>query len=244
MVEIAGGGRDYSNPDMFSPKYPGEGKEYADPREAVKAALTIRDLWKKDAPDEEIGVDEGCTGGWTMPFDGSDDDTLIAWAEKEYADLEKCARCGNILGGRQDHWIEIYEPPYGGYDGTLMNETMDPKEYYCSENCGDLAYDDAYKYWAESERDNWLAQIDDPRYASVWLRDTRTGYRNNYENYDIDDEDGEVLYRENPESNDQLVIDVAELHKEYGDIGFHTGKVIDHAREVFTLEAPVVEIGK
>ena len=109
MVEIAGGGGDYSNPDMFSPKYPGEGEEYTDPREAVKVALLIRDLWQKDAPDEEIEVGEGCTGGYTMPFDGSDDDALIAWAEKEYADLEKCARCGKILTGE---WIAIYEPPY------------------------------------------------------------------------------------------------------------------------------------
>jgi hypothetical protein len=134
MVEIAGGGRDYSNPDMFSPKYPGEGKEYADPREAVKAALTIRDLWKKDAPDEEIGVDEGCTGGWTMPFDGSDDDTLIAWAEKEYADLEKCALCGKILPAKRERWQA------NDWSG----------EEYCSEDCARIVSEDEaeqdYKY--------------------------------------------------------------------------------------------------
>jgi hypothetical protein len=239
MVEIAGGGRDYSNPDMASPQYPGEGEEYTDPREAVKVALLIRDLWKEDEPDEEIGVGEGCTGGYTMPFDSSDDATLIAWAEEKYAELEKCARCGEVLGDRQDHWIQIYEPPY---NDSLMNDFTEPKEYYCSENCGDRAYDEAYVYWAESERDEWLAKIDDPRYASVSLVNTRDSRVSRYDNYGILDD--EVLYRENPESNEQLEIDVAELHKEYGDIGFHAGKVIDHAREVFTLEAPVVESGK
>jgi hypothetical protein len=175
-----------------------------------------------------------------MPFDGSDDDTLIAWAEKEYADLEKCARCGKILGGRQDHWIQIYEPPY---NDSLMNDFQEPKEYYCSENCGDLAYDDAYKYWAESERNNWLAQIDDPRYASVWLKNSEPENRAYLYGYDVGGEDGEIRYRENPTGNEQLEIDLAELHSGNADIGYEADKVIDHAREVFSLPAPLVEIG-
>ena len=50
VVEIASGGRDYSNPDMLVEKYAGEGQEYSDPREALEVALSIAKQWKQDKP--------------------------------------------------------------------------------------------------------------------------------------------------------------------------------------------------
>jgi len=97
MVEIAGGGLDYANPDMLVARYPGEGKEYEDPCEAVEAALTIAKQWKADCPDKEIEVAYGNTMGFTMPFEGSDEKELREWAEKRYEELPKCDRCGEVL---------------------------------------------------------------------------------------------------------------------------------------------------
>ena len=83
VVEIAEGGLDYANPDMLVSKYPGEGEEYEDPREAVTAALEIAKLWRSDS-NEEIEVAYGNTLGFTMPFEGSEEKDLIEWAEKRY----------------------------------------------------------------------------------------------------------------------------------------------------------------
>lgn len=84
VVEIAAGGLDYANPDMLAAKYPGEGREYTSAREAVEAALSIRDAWRRDAPHKVITVARGFTGGCTMPFEADEDDAALrAWAEKQ-----------------------------------------------------------------------------------------------------------------------------------------------------------------
>ena len=98
-VEIASGGRDYSNPDMLVAKYPGEGEEYTNPIEAVKAAIAIATAWKKDCPKLKINIAHGNTGGCTMPFEGSTRKELRAWAEKLYESLPKCDGCGGLIGG-------------------------------------------------------------------------------------------------------------------------------------------------
>lgn len=96
-VEIARGGLIYTNPDMLVSKYDGEGEEYADPREAVEAALKIRDAWKKDDPDLTINVAHGATMGFTIPFEGDGDEALKKWAETEYENLPKCDQCGELI---------------------------------------------------------------------------------------------------------------------------------------------------
>jgi len=100
IVEIAVGGRDYANPDMLVPKYTGEGEEYEDPREAVAAAIAIRDAWRKDKPDVQIDVAHGCTGGDTMPFEACTGFELNAWANKRWGDAPKCDHCGGLLPER------------------------------------------------------------------------------------------------------------------------------------------------
>lgn len=114
MVELAGGGLDYANPDMLCSMWPehGEGKEYEDPREALKAAILVRDAWitslldqgklvLSNAEDEDDGrprVETGHTMGFTMPFCSYPaDEELAEWAEKRYAELVKCSHCETIL---------------------------------------------------------------------------------------------------------------------------------------------------
>lgn len=120
-VEIASGGLNFANPDMLCAKFAGEGKEYTDPREAVEAAINIRNAWSK-ITDESIGVAHGCTGGMTMPFEASEESELHEWAEKEYEKLPKCSHCGDLLG--KEKFCHDFS------DGDL----------FCSENCAETNY--------------------------------------------------------------------------------------------------------
>ena len=122
MVEIAKGGIDYANADMLGVKYAklGEGSEYDDPREAVKAALAIAKQWRLDDPSESINVGCGYTGGNSIPFEPSDEDELNEWANKEYDSIPKCTQCGDPLPK------EYYYDPFIGDD---------PDYRYCSEYC-------------------------------------------------------------------------------------------------------------
>ena len=49
VVEISQGGIDYCNPGALSKRYPGEFEEFANPVEAVEAAILIAQQWQKDA---------------------------------------------------------------------------------------------------------------------------------------------------------------------------------------------------
>lgn len=123
MVEIAQGGLDYANPGMLVPKFKelGEGNEYTDPREAVEAAILIRDAWKQGSEDDvEIGM--GHTFGHSMPFDGDSDENLRARAEKLWEKLPKCAECGGLMGKEK-----YGDPHMGEYD-------------CCSEHCAEKRY--------------------------------------------------------------------------------------------------------
>jgi len=125
-VEIAFGGRDYSNADMLDPKYKGEGQEYSDPREAVTVAIEIEKLWRKDDPKASIHIDYGATGGSTMPFlNFPTNDELIAWADKTFEQMPKCDQCG----GHRD--AENY---YRFYDDLDLGK-------FCSKHCAEKAQD-------------------------------------------------------------------------------------------------------
>jgi len=141
VVEISDGGIDYCNPDALSAKYRGEFEEFADPREAVETAITIAQQWQADAPDKTILIDHGGTGGMTMPFDGMElgEETYTAlreWANSQYEELEKCCRCGDILGKERWTHPELCE-----------------EEKFCSENCCDNAYWDMMKELEEEEEE-------------------------------------------------------------------------------------------
>jgi len=138
VVEIAGGGLDYANADMLCDKYPklGEGQEYDDPREAVRAAIAIRDAWNKDES-ETARVEAGFTGGWSMPFEEEPtDEDLIAWAQKEWESIPKCPGCG--------------EPMYS--DERYGHQFTDEYEF-CSQSCAEKDYEAIMADWEEDEID-------------------------------------------------------------------------------------------
>lgn len=113
VVEIASGGLDYANPDMLVAKYAGEGSEYANPVEALEAALEIAKQWKQDKPELKINIAHGFTGGYTMPFEPDSEEQLKEWAQKAYDSLKKCDQCGEILGKETCHITE--EPDLGDF---------------------------------------------------------------------------------------------------------------------------------
>jgi len=126
-VEIAFPSIDYSSPDMLVANYAGEGEEYKDPRDAVEAALRIRDEWKKDSG-EEIIVTAGSFNG--MEGEEETDEDLRAWAEKQYASMPKCAVCGEIIDP-DEHYIN---------PDSEWNE-----EKFCSEQHAERAYFEAHE---------------------------------------------------------------------------------------------------
>jgi hypothetical protein len=106
VVEIATGGLDYANPDMVCSKYPGEGREYDDPREAAKVAIEIAKQWRKDKPGKRISVAYGCTSGYTLPFEPSAKNKVVKWANETYEKLPKCDQCGELLP--EVHYIDEF----------------------------------------------------------------------------------------------------------------------------------------
>lgn len=99
VVEIAAGGSDFANADMYVPKYRqlGEGQEYTDPREAANAAIEVLRAWRKDG-EKKAKVAYGATGGFTMPFEPCTIKEVQKWAEGAYERCPKCAQCGEPLG--------------------------------------------------------------------------------------------------------------------------------------------------
>lgn len=130
VVEIAEGGIDYANPDMIVQKYPGEGQEYTDPREAVTAAIAIAEAWAKDQPDLKINIGEGYTMGMTMPFEGQPKEDLIAWAEDRWTKLAKCPTCGEIMEGAEEYYRSGVWT-----SGDFFPD--DDSEKFCSEICAE-----------------------------------------------------------------------------------------------------------
>ena len=108
VVEVSVGGLDYCNPGMLTPKFKhlGEGQEFSDPREAVAAAIKIRDAWRTaGTPDAAIGY--GSTGGMTMFFDPREADEAVAWAEAAWEKLPKCDGCGEPLPDKHKRWHAV-----------------------------------------------------------------------------------------------------------------------------------------
>ena len=127
VVEIAGGGRDYSNPGQLVSKYSGEADEYTDPREAVTVAVDIASQWRKDlrqaGEHRKITIRRGHTGGFTMPFEPTTIKEATDWAEATYTEMPKCPQCGGLMGD------ESWKP----FD-------VDEDEACCSENCANLRF--------------------------------------------------------------------------------------------------------
>lgn len=128
VVEIAGC-LDMAGPDMLVENFKseGEGREFDDPREAVAAAIRIRDLWWAAGKDRSLKDWEKIELRLQRSFviqevDELDDEALLAWAEKRFENIKKCAECGD----------PIYK---GGYypDGCFGDEAYLCCREYCAE---------------------------------------------------------------------------------------------------------------
>jgi hypothetical protein len=86
VVEISSGGLDFTNPDALSAKYPGEFETYADPVEAVEAAISICRAWRQDGK-KEAKVGHGATGGMTLPFATCTFREARRWAKQRREEL-------------------------------------------------------------------------------------------------------------------------------------------------------------
>jgi hypothetical protein len=105
-VEVAAGGLDYAGPDMLVSRYPGEGKEFNDPQEAVETAIEICRAWRKDG-EKRAKVACGSTGGMGIEIEPDTFPGARAWAKKVYAALPKCDGCGDLMGKEKfqaDDW--------------------------------------------------------------------------------------------------------------------------------------------
>jgi hypothetical protein len=136
VVEIAGS-LDTSGPDAYSPPYEGEVESYNDPREAVEAAISIRDSWrvdrqgKQDPSPEDIFLDSD--------EEGEDDDaTTRAWAVQEWQQLPQCDHCGKSLPEKRKRWH-------------LADDCTG--EEFCSQECADKATE-----FVEQENEHMLRE--------------------------------------------------------------------------------------
>lgn len=135
-VEISDGGIAYCNPGALSPKYPGEFEEYDNPVEAVEAAIRIAQAWQKDCSDKEILIDHGATGGFTIFFDGKEQNEetfaeLRKWAKGLLDAMPKCDRCGEPIFRSPITLID--------YDGLK----------FCDEQCAEHFWEDEQASIAE-----------------------------------------------------------------------------------------------
>jgi endogenous inhibitor of DNA gyrase (YacG/DUF329 family) len=127
VVEVSQGGIEYVNPDALVQKYPGEFEEYVGMKAAIKAAIEVARLWKKDlGRKKHIYIGVGCTHGMSVPFDVKPANKkvfrrLLKEAKTFDEKLPKCVRCGDFLTGK--------------------NHRNDFNEYpFCSENCAENDY--------------------------------------------------------------------------------------------------------
>jgi len=128
VVEISYPSIDYVGPDMLMEKYEDEG-EYDDPKEALEGAIKVRDAWKKDNPEIDIGISFGhfdCCEGEPQELED-----LRNEVNNFYNELPKCDVCGQILDENETY--------------TLFNDPEFGK--FCSEYCAEKAL-------AESEDEN------------------------------------------------------------------------------------------
>lgn len=134
VVEVVSPGMDHAGPDMLVDHFKslGEGKEFVDPREALEAALAVRDAWQaKSTAEDEDTVQVNFLG-----HDEETDEELSALAETMFEKMPKCDHCGDPLGPKRDQYTN-YETG----------------EKYCSENCAQAAADFEEEQQREMEED-------------------------------------------------------------------------------------------
>jgi len=158
VVEVVSPGMDHAGPDMLVDHFKslGEGKEFADPREALEAALAVRDAWQAKSTAE----DEDTVQVNFMGHDEETDEELHAIAETMFEKMPKCDNCGDPLGRERDQY-----------------KNRETGEKYCSENCAQAAADFEEEQQREMDREN-EAGDEDATEASLSLTAESTYEKN------------------------------------------------------------------
>jgi len=124
-VEISPHGIDHASADMLGVKFPGEGKEYVDPREAVRVAIEICNAWRKTTKTDGKRPSIALVVPMSMP-EPYTYKQIRKWADQAWERLVKCPRCGDVV-------------PKTKWRHNLCDEP------FCSENCCNLDYEDQQK---------------------------------------------------------------------------------------------------
>jgi hypothetical protein len=135
-VEIAQGGIESASPDMLVEKYRnlGEGDEFVDPREAVKAALAIANKWREVEFGVKLVFGQNLDLVCADPVSYNEAKrTFPKIAQRLYDAAPKCARCGELIE-------ECFH-------------VADLDEDFCSENHAQLAYEEVFCQEESEEED-------------------------------------------------------------------------------------------
>jgi len=126
VVEICEG-QDYASPDMLVVKYGrlGEGQEFMSPIEAVESAIAVQKAWRKDKTVRDgIAISFGNTLGFSgVSLPRYTHKQLRKDAEKLYATLAKCDRCGELMGKQN------YTHDFADKDQNFCREYCAEKDY-------------------------------------------------------------------------------------------------------------------
>ena len=131
VVEIAAGGLDYSGPDMLSDPDGiygplGDMLETNDPREALGAAILIRDEWNRHLESgHQCHIEAGYNLDMIMPTEEPTDEQLWEWAQAEWEAAPKCHWCGEAADE-----LPYHIPEFGD------------DVRFCSEQCADRCWED------------------------------------------------------------------------------------------------------
>lgn len=132
---------DAGDPGTLVPVYRrlGEGDGFLNPKEAAVSAVRVQRQWIKDKQlDIELAYNGAFAGQLGVPGERVTACELFAWARKEFEQLERCAECGEIMGGER----------YMIFD--------DIDDTFCSQVCAENAYDkwledSATMFWEEDD---------------------------------------------------------------------------------------------
>lgn len=100
--------------------------ESDDPREIALKAIQLQDYYFTDK-NEDWPITIGTVLCYGNPDDGLCVEEVKLWGERHYKALDKCDRCGELLGK------------------TWFVHDFADEERFCSEHCADEAYRDFYE---------------------------------------------------------------------------------------------------
>ncbi len=131
-VELCVTGRKNAGPDILTPRFPKEDKTYSDPRDCINIAVEIYKQWDKEYGDEQKKLRIIGTQG-TLVFDFSTKGITAAraWADRMFANMEKCGSCCKPMGNREklcsDNKSDVGLESGLEYNANLLNDLVKAK---------------------------------------------------------------------------------------------------------------------